>query len=69
MIEDVKKSEREQTPRRAGAAHHFFVDAGANREQGFRSPVLQDQILGVGSALGAGGTPSAVILRAKAELT
>ena len=34
----------------------------SNREQGFRSPVLLDQGFGAGSVLGAGGTPSAVIV-------
>jgi peroxiredoxin len=62
MIEDVKKLERERTP---DAPELLIISSGtaeANREQGFRSPVLLDRIFGAGSVLGAGGTPSAVII-------
>jgi thiol-disulfide isomerase/thioredoxin len=62
MIEDVKKLERERAP---DAPELLIISSGtpeANREQGFRSPVLLDRIFGAGSVLGAGGTPSAVII-------
>jgi thiol-disulfide isomerase/thioredoxin len=62
MLEDVKKLERE---RAADAPELLIISSGtaeANREQGFRSPVLLDRIFGAGSVLGAGGTPSAVII-------
>jgi len=62
MLEDVKKLERERAP---DAPELLIISSGtpeANREQGFRSPVLLDRIFGAGSVLGAGGTPSAVII-------
>ena len=42
-----------------------MVSAGsseANREQGFRSPVLLDEHFAAGQVFGAGGTPAAVML-------
>jgi peroxiredoxin/uncharacterized membrane protein len=62
MLDDVKKLERERAP---DAPELLIISSGtpeANRDQGFRSPVLLDRIFGAGSVLGAGGTPSAVII-------
>ncbi|SPF33205.1 DoxX family protein [Candidatus Sulfopaludibacter sp. SbA4] len=62
MLEDVKKWERN---RPEGAPELLVISAGsseANREQGFRSPVLLDQNFAAGQVFGAGGTPSAVML-------
>jgi hypothetical protein len=62
MLEDMKKWERD---RPLDAPELLIISSGtpeANREQGFRSPVLLDEGFGAGSVLGAGGTPSAVIV-------
>jgi thiol-disulfide isomerase/thioredoxin/uncharacterized membrane protein YphA (DoxX/SURF4 family) len=62
MLEDVKKWER---ARPANAPELLIISSGtpeANRQQGFRSPVLLDADWGAGTVLGAGGTPSALII-------
>jgi thiol-disulfide isomerase/thioredoxin/uncharacterized membrane protein YphA (DoxX/SURF4 family) len=62
MLDDVKKWER-NPPREAPEV--LIISSGtveANRQQGFRSPVLLDPDWVAGSVLGAGGTPSAVLI-------
>lgn len=62
MLEDVKKWER---ARPANAPELLIISSGtpeANRQQGFRAPVLLDAEWGAGTVLGAGGTPSALII-------
>jgi peroxiredoxin len=62
MLEDVKKWER---ARPANAPELLIISSGtpeANRQQGFRAPVLLDADWGAGTVLGAGGTPSALII-------
>ena len=62
MLEDVKKWER---GRPESAPELLVISSGtpeANRQQGFRSTVLLDADWGAGTVLGAGGTPSALII-------
>jgi thiol-disulfide isomerase/thioredoxin len=62
MLEDVKQWEQK---RPANAPELLVISSGtpeANREQGFRSPVLLDGIFGAGVVFGAGGTPSALVI-------
>jgi peroxiredoxin/uncharacterized membrane protein YphA (DoxX/SURF4 family) len=62
LLEDMKKWERN---RPAGAPELLIISSGtsdANRQQGFRSRVLLDSVWGAGQVLGAGGTPSAVLI-------
>ena len=62
MLDDVKIWERDRPPE---APELLVISSGtpeANREQGFRSPVLLDRNFGAGTVFGAGGTPSAVII-------
>jgi peroxiredoxin len=62
MLDDVKKWE--QSPPK-NAPDLLVISSGtpeANRKQGFRSRVLLDSIWGAGNVLGAGGTPSAVLV-------
>jgi hypothetical protein len=51
--------------RPANAPELVVISSGtpeANRDQGFRSPVLLDGIFGAGVVFGAGGTPSALMI-------
>jgi thiol-disulfide isomerase/thioredoxin len=62
MLDEVKRWER-NPPR--NAPDLVIVSSGTaevNRQQGFRSTVLLDPIFGAGNVLGAGGTPSAVVI-------
>jgi thiol-disulfide isomerase/thioredoxin len=62
MIPDLKEWE---TNPPEGAPELLIVSSGteeANREMGLRSPVVLDQRFGTGSAFGASGTPSAVLV-------
>jgi thiol-disulfide isomerase/thioredoxin len=62
MLEDVKKWER---ARPANSPELLIISSGtpeANRQQGFHAPVLLDADWGAGTVLGAGGTPSALII-------
>jgi thiol-disulfide isomerase/thioredoxin/uncharacterized membrane protein YphA (DoxX/SURF4 family) len=62
MLEDMKKWER---ARPDNAPELLVISSGtpeANRQQGFRSMVLLDADWGAGTVLGAGGTPSALII-------
>jgi thiol-disulfide isomerase/thioredoxin len=62
MLPDLKRWEAD---RPNGAPKLLVVSAGteeANREMGLRSPVVLDQNFSVGSAFGASGTPSAVLV-------
>ena len=62
MLPELKKWE--QTPLNGGP-RLLLLSSGsveANREQGFRSPVLLDQALSAMHVFGANGTPSAVML-------
>jgi thioredoxin-related protein len=62
MLTDLKSWER---TRSRYAPELVVVSAGsaeANRDQGFRSPVLLDPVFGVGQVFGATGTPSAVAI-------
>ncbi len=62
MLPDVKTWERNHPQ---DAPELLVISTGspdANREQGFRSPVLLDPNFGAGRVFGAEGTPSAVVL-------
>jgi protein-disulfide isomerase len=62
MLPDLKRWEAD---RPNGAPRLLVVSAGteeANRAMGLGSPVVLDQNFGVGSAFGASGTPSAVLV-------
>jgi peroxiredoxin len=62
MLEDIKNWER---ARPANAPELLIISSGtpeANRQQGFRAPVLLDAEWDAGTVLGAGGTPSALII-------
>ena len=62
MLDDMKDWERHPP---AGAPELLIISSGtpdANRQQGFRSRVLLDSVWGAGQVLGAGGTPSAVLI-------
>jgi hypothetical protein len=52
----------ESTRGRSRPAGDLLGTAEANRKQGFRSRVLLDSIWGAGNVLGAGGTPSAILV-------
>jgi peroxiredoxin/uncharacterized membrane protein YphA (DoxX/SURF4 family) len=68
MLPDLK--EWEATPPE-GAPRLLVVSAGsgeANKEMGLTSPVLLDQQFAVGSAFGASGTPSAVLVDAEGKV-
>lgn len=68
MLDDLKAWEREAP---AGAPDLLVVstgDAGANRAQGLRAPVLLDQGFKVGQSFGASGTPSAVRVDASGRI-
>jgi hypothetical protein len=62
MLPDLKRWEAD---RPNGAPKLLVVSAGteeANRAMGLGSPVVLDQNFSVGSAFGASGTPSAVLV-------
>ena len=62
MLEDVKKWERSRTQ---DSPELLVISSGtpeANRQQGFHASVLLDADWGAGTVLGAGGTPSALII-------
>ena len=62
MLEDVKKWERARTQ---DSPDLLVISSGtpeANRQQGFDAQVLLDADWGAGTVLGAGGTPSALII-------
>jgi thiol-disulfide isomerase/thioredoxin len=62
MMQDLKQWERRRPQH---APELLIVSSGSveeNRKQGFDSLVLLDQNFGAGNVLGAGGTPSAVII-------
>ena len=62
MLEDVKKWER---ARSENSPELLIISSGtpeANRQQGFRAPVLLDAEWGAGTVFGASGTPSALII-------
>jgi peroxiredoxin len=62
MLEDLKRWETDSPN---GAPKLLVVSTGTveeNRAMGLRSPVVLDQSFGAGSAFGASGTPSAVLV-------
>ena len=62
MLADIKDWE---LTRGADAPELLVISSGEveeNRKQGFRSPVLLDAVWGAGDVLGAGGTPSALLI-------
>ncbi len=68
MLDDLKAWEA-NPPK--GAPKLLVVSTGdpeANRAMGLRSPVVLDQGFAVGSAFGASGTPSAVLVDAKGKI-
>ena len=68
MLDDLKAWEA-KPPK--GAPKLLVVSTGSvddNRAMGLRSPVLLDQGFSVGSAFGASGTPSAVLVDAKGNI-
>jgi peroxiredoxin len=68
MLPDLKEWEQN---RPQGAPKLLVVSAGTaeeNKEMGLHSPVVLDQGFSVGSAFGAGGTPSAVLVDRKGRV-
>jgi peroxiredoxin len=68
MLPDLKEWESNAPE---GAPRLVVVSAGseeANREMGLTAPVLLDQQFAVGSAFGASGTPSAVLVDAEGKV-
>ena len=68
MLDEVKVWERERTD---GDPELVVISAGspqANREQGFRSPVLLDAKFLASERFGADGTPSAVLVGANGQV-
>jgi len=68
MLDDLKDWEAD---RAEGAPRLLVVSAGtaeANEAMGFSSPVVLDQTFSVGSAFGASGTPSAVLVDEEGEI-
>jgi hypothetical protein len=68
MLDNLKAWEA-QRPK--GAPKLLVVSTGsieANRAMGLRSPVLLDEGFSTGTAFGASGTPSAVLVDAKGKI-
>jgi thiol-disulfide isomerase/thioredoxin len=68
MLPDLKEWEATSPE---GAPKLLVVSAGseeANKEMDFASPVLLDHQFAVGSAFGASGTPSAVLVDAEGKV-
>jgi thiol-disulfide isomerase/thioredoxin len=68
MLPDIKEWESKAPE---AAPRLLVVSAGseeANKEMGLASPVLLDQQFAVGSAFGASGTPSAVLVDAEGKV-
>ena len=60
-----------ETPVKAKGPRLVLVSTGtveANRQSGFRSPVLLDQSFAAGSALGVTGTPSALLVDGEGKI-
>jgi len=68
MVDDLKAWEANPP---AGAPKLMLISSGSaeeNREMGLRSPVLLDRDFSVGSAFGANGTPSAIMVDAQGNV-
>ena len=68
MLPELKKWEESPPP---GAPKLLVLTTGApeaNRAQGFRSPVLLDDVFAVGRLFGVRGTPSAILVDADGRI-
>ena len=62
MLPDLKRLDEAPPPDAPGIVVVSTGDPGTNREMGLRAPVLLDGSFAAGSAFGATGTPSAVLV-------